>query len=118
MQTLMRSLPRLFLACALLVSICARATESSLITAADLLKLKQIESPVLSPDGRWVVYVLRSIEPKPEVKDDWIYQTHLWLAATDGTSAPRQITFGAANDTAPAWSPTWSKWANSSPRRN
>ena len=35
----------------------------TLITAADLFNLKQIESPALSPDGRWVAYLVRSIEP-------------------------------------------------------
>ena len=105
MQTLMRSPFRFFLRAALFLPFLLRAAESSLITAADLLKLKQIDAPALSPDGKWVVYVLRSIEPKPDAKDDWIYQSHLWLAAAEGATAPRQLTFGAANDTAPAWSP-------------
>src|ERR1017187_429483 len=105
MQTLMRFPTRFFLLGALLAPLPARSAESALITAGDLLKLKQIESPALSPDGRWVIYAVRSIESKPDAKDDWIYQTHLWLAATDGTTSPRQLTFGAASDSAPAWNP-------------
>lgn len=80
------------------------APAKSLIVATDLLKLKQLESPALSPDGKWVVYVVRSIEPKPEAKDDWVYQTNLWLVAADGRSAPRQLTRGT-NAAAPVWSP-------------
>ena len=86
-----------------------------LITAADLLNIKQLESPALSPDGRWVVYVVRSIEPKPAApaealakdggKDDWIYGTQLWFTATDGKTPPRQLTFGAARNSSPTWSP-------------
>ncbi len=84
----------------------AAATESSLIQATDLLKIKQLATPVLSPDGKWVVYVVNAIEPKPDAKDDWVYRTHLWLAATDGSAPPRQLTRSAGNDSAPAWSPT------------
>ncbi len=82
----------------------AAASGKSLIHATDLLKLKQLESPALSPDGKWVVYVVRSIEPKPEAKDDWVYHTNLWLVAADGSSAPRQLTRGGSAS-APAWSP-------------
>ncbi len=84
----------------------AEATEApSLITATDLFNLKQIESPALSPDGRSVVYVVRSIEPKPGAKDDWVYRTQLWLAVVDGSSPPRQLSFGAAGNSTPVWSP-------------
>ncbi|MBL9199242.1 MAG: S9 family peptidase [Opitutaceae bacterium] len=103
----MRPPQRFAAACcgALLLFLTVRAAEPGLIVATDLLKLKQVESPALSPDGRWVVYVLRSIAPKPDAKEEWAYQTHLWLAATDGRTAPRPLTFGPANDAAPAWSP-------------
>lgn len=80
------------------------ASAKTLIQAADLLKLKQLEAPALSPDGKWIVYVVRSIEPKPDAKDDWVYHTNLWLAPADGSSAPRQLTRGT-NATAPTWSP-------------
>ncbi len=50
----------------------AEKPEPSLIAASDLLKLKQLESPALSPDGRAVVYVVRSIEPEPDAKDEWV----------------------------------------------
>ncbi|MBI5767356.1 MAG: S9 family peptidase [Verrucomicrobia bacterium] len=111
----MRPLSRFGLLGLSLLVLAAHAADSALIVATDLLKLKQIEAPALSPDGKSVVYVLRSIEPKPDLpaegsakagaKDDWTYQTHLWLAATDGRTPPRRLTFGPANDSAPAWSP-------------
>ncbi len=101
-----RILPRFLLG--VLLVLCTRpvyAADSNLITATDLFQLKQVETPALSPDGRWVVYVVRSIEPKAEAKDDWEYHTHLWLAATDGSAPPRQLTRGARSNTAPVWSP-------------
>ena len=74
----------------------------------DLFNVKQVESPALSPDGKWVVYVVKSIEPDPAAKEKdttWIYKTQLWLAAVDGSTAPRQMTFGVSGNSSPAWSP-------------
>ncbi|HKB58007.1 MAG TPA: S9 family peptidase, partial [Lacunisphaera sp.] len=71
----------------------------------------QVETPALSPDGRWVAYVVRSIEPKPDAKDDWTYRTQLWLAAVDGKTPPRQLTFGTARNSSPAWSPSGDRLA-------
>lgn len=106
------TLPRLLVVAGVLVFVASlpvlRAAEAppakSLIRATDLLKLKQLESPALSPDGKWVVYVVRTIEPKPDAKDDWVYHTNLWLVAADGSGAPRQLTHGSSA-AAPAWSP-------------
>lgn len=103
-------LPRALVVCVALLAAAvpgraAPGQSASLIVATDLLQLKQVESPVLSPDGRWVAYVLRSIEPKAENAADWVYHTHLWLAAVDGSTPPRRLTHGAASNTSPTWHP-------------
>ena len=104
-------MPRLPLLLVVLGLVCAspgRSAENagpSLITASDLFNIKQLEAPALSPDGQWVVYVVRSIEPKPDAKEDWVYRTQLWLAAVDGRTAARQLSFGAAGNSSPVWSP-------------
>ncbi len=105
MKIPMRLPPRPLLVFVLVFVSVLRATDATPIVATDLLKLKQLESPALSPDARWVAYVVRSIVPQPDTKDDWTYQSHLWLAATDGSTPPRPLTSGPANDTAPVWSP-------------
>src|SRR3954468_19444339 len=89
----------------------AEAPAKSLITAADLLNLKQLEAPALSPDGKWLAYVVRSVEPKPDAKDDWVYRTQLWLAAPDGKTPPRQLPFGTSRNSSPVWSPTGDRLA-------
>lgn len=106
-----RSLPLVFLAalCLAFTPVLRSAEPTpakSLITATDLLKIRQLESPALSPDGRWVVYVVRSIEAKPDAKEDWVYQTQLWLADTDGKTPPRPLTFGTARNSSPVWAPS------------
>ena len=110
-----RPLPLLFLAALCLTGLpalrCAEPTTPTLITVADLFNIKTVESPALSPDGRWVAYVVRSIEPKPDAKDDWTYRSQLWLAATDGRTPPRQLTFGAARNSSPTWSPAGDRLA-------
>ena len=93
------------------------AAAPSLITAADVFNVKQLETPALSPDGRWVAYVVRSIEPPSFAKAsegeklEYSYRTQLWLAAVDGKTPPRQLTFGAARNSSPAWSPSGDRLA-------
>jgi hypothetical protein len=81
------------------------ATPPTSITAGDLLQVKVLEAPALSPDGAWVVYTVRSIEPKSAAPDEWVYHTHLWLAATDGSQPARQLTRNATQNSAPDWHP-------------
>ncbi len=108
-----RLLP-LFLAALCLASASgSRSAEStahqSLITATDLFKVRQIKSPALSPDGRWVVYVVNSTERSPA--KEWVDRSHLWLAAVDGKTPPRQLTDAASNDSSPVWSPSGDRLA-------
>ncbi|HUL47605.1 MAG TPA: S9 family peptidase [Steroidobacteraceae bacterium] len=70
------------------------------ITHEKLWMMKRVGGPVVSPDGKWVVYsVLEpSYEPDKEVSD-------LWLAAADGRSPPRRLTHTRAAEKGVAWSP-------------
>jgi dipeptidyl aminopeptidase/acylaminoacyl peptidase len=77
----------------------------SLIGAMDLLKLKQLGSPDLSPDGTRVIYTVRSIEEKTEHSGEYIYRTHLWIASLEGVGGPRQLTRGQDSATSPVWNP-------------
>lgn len=52
--------------------------------------------PEISPDGSWVAYVVAPVGKRAERR-----LSALWLAAADGSSAPRQLTAGTANDSAP-----------------
>jgi dipeptidyl aminopeptidase/acylaminoacyl peptidase len=113
MQTHMRFTSRLtvaFLLIALFVRPALSANETpnlveSLISAADLLKLKQLGAPALSPDGASVIYTVKGIIEPPAKPGEYSYQTRLWLAATDGHTAPRELTRGEASASSPQWSP-------------
>ena len=68
-------------------------------TGDDILALKSVVDPRVSPDGHWVVYVVQ------ELNDDRSdYQTDLWLVPADGGEA-RRLTSSPANDEHPRWSP-------------
>jgi len=72
-----------------------------LMTVRDTQNFVAVGSPAISPDGQWVLYT-RAVR-------DWDdaqlrTKTHIWRVKIDGTEA-RQLTFGAANATSPAWFP-------------
>ena len=77
------------------------ARPTRVLSARDTLRINQVGSPVLSPDGAWVVYTVRSRDmDDPDLEA----VTHLWRVRVDGTDA-RQLTRGPRSATAPAWSP-------------
>jgi dipeptidyl aminopeptidase/acylaminoacyl peptidase len=61
-------------------------------------------SPAVSPDGKQLAYVMTRVDHKANK-----YRSQVWLAATDGSSAPRPLTAGEKRDGNPSWSPdgTW-----------
>ncbi|QEL14117.1 dipeptidyl-peptidase 5 [Limnoglobus roseus] len=75
------------------------------MTLDDLFKFKRVAEPQISPDGKQVVYQVGEILDVATNKK----QTHLWLAATDGKTTPRQITSSGKADTHPRWSPDGTK---------
>ena len=56
--------------------------------------------PVISPDGRWVAYAVTPIGMREKHPAG-----ALWVAAADGSSPPRKLTAGTANDSVPRWAP-------------
>jgi len=71
------------------------------ITPEDLYQLKHVEDPQISPDGRWVAYVVRTLDRLENA-----YLRHIWLHdLTAPEREPRQFTFGAKSDLAPRWRP-------------
>lgn len=76
------------------------AQEKRPLTADDLYKLQLVTDPQISPDGKQVLFGLIRVDEKTEKK-----YTNLWLAATDGSTPPRQFTVGDHSDSYARWSP-------------
>jgi dipeptidyl aminopeptidase/acylaminoacyl peptidase len=92
------------IAAALLLSLAvvSPSSQSSSPTLDDLLNLKRVGSPNISPDGRSVAYTLRETN-----WDDNEFETEIWIASAG--AEPRQITSGRKSSSQPAWSPD-GKW--------
>jgi dipeptidyl aminopeptidase/acylaminoacyl peptidase len=68
-------------------------------TSDDILSLKVVTDPRVSPDGRLVAYVVESLNADADA-----YQTDVWLVPTEGGEA-RILAASPAGDDAPRWSP-------------
>src|SRR5689334_4526781 len=80
-------------------------------TTEDLVALRGASSPRLSPDGKWVAYVLssRKLDAVAAPADDdreggWKTERQLYVVPAGG-GEPRQLTFGKENPGSPEWSP-------------
>ena len=73
------------------------------VTIDDVLGLKAVAAPTLSPDGAAVLFTVRQWHDGEGGKKD--ARAHIWHAPADGSSPARQITFGERGDGQPGWSP-------------
>ena len=78
--------------------------KGNLIKITDMLKIKQMNGLSISPDGNKVVFVVNSIEPEGESKLEFKYNNQLYIAPTDGSSAPNPLT-NKESAGQPTWSP-------------
>ena len=69
------------------------------ISLDDLSKLKSVGDPQRSPDGKWVAYVVRSVDVEKDKND-----SDLWMVSWDGTQTVR-LTSGPESESSPRWSP-------------
>src|SRR3990172_4694239 len=81
-------------------------------TSDDVLAMKLVRDPQVSPDGRWVAYVVQGLS-----EDKSAYQTDVWLVTAAGGEA-RPLTTSSANDDTPRWSPDgrWLAFLSERPR--
>ena len=84
-----------------------------MLTHEDIWLMKRVSSPVVSPDGRWVVFTV--VDPAYEERHQW---SDLWIVPTDGSAPPRRITSTRRPETGAAWSPDSRKLAFSSRRED
>ncbi len=68
-------------------------------TFADMMSLKRIGEPVVSPDGKWVVFSAVEVN-----LDENSRKPHLWVIPTAGGDAHQFYTAGPGEDR-PRWSP-------------
>src|SRR3954462_7471597 len=70
------------------------------ITPEDYYAFEFLGDPRLSPGGHWVAYVVATIDQRQNRR-----LSQIWLAATDGSRPPRQLTTSTQSSSSPRWSP-------------
>jgi dipeptidyl aminopeptidase/acylaminoacyl peptidase len=78
----------------------AQPTSPKPITHEALWMMKRVGAPVVSPDGKWVVFSI--VEPSYETDKS---VSDLWLVPADGLKPPRRLTNTKAAEDDVAWSP-------------
>lgn len=78
------------------------------VSFEDILSLRAVESPRMSPDGEWVLYTVSAWEEEDADTGKKAWRGHVFRApALNGP--PRQLTFSERGETMPDWSPD-GKW--------
>src|SRR5450755_2771284 len=86
---------------ALCAALAAPAYGNAPFTADDLVRLQRIADPQVSPDARYVIFVLRATDMAANRG-----HTHLWLIDRTEVNPPaRVLALNAANDSSPRWAP-------------
>ena len=77
----------------------ALAQAKHALTFSDLMKVQRISDPQVSPDGKWIAYVVST----PDLEANKMV-SHIWRITLAG-GEPQQLTRGDASDSRPRWSP-------------
>jgi len=87
---------------ALSFALCLSSAQAGLkraMTLDDVIAIKNVSDAQVSPDGKWIAYVVTSADMKENAND-----ADVWLVATAGGD-PVRLTTSKKNDTQPRWSP-------------
>jgi dipeptidyl aminopeptidase/acylaminoacyl peptidase len=107
----MRRITTSILAFFLFAAVAAAARQP--LTHETMWLMKRTGAPSVSPDGRLVVFSVTnpSYDEKEQTSD-------LWIVPSDGSAAPRQITFTKGGESEVDWSPDSQRIAFSAKREN
>ncbi|MCE9579862.1 MAG: S9 family peptidase [Deltaproteobacteria bacterium] len=75
------------------------AAHAAGLTIDDMLAMRRVGEPAVSPDGKWVAFSVRDTDLEANRG-----RFDIWLAATDGSKG-LALTSHPENDTSPAWAP-------------
>ncbi|MGH9898218.1 MAG: TolB family protein, partial [Pyrinomonadaceae bacterium] len=70
------------------------------ITHEAIWLMKRVGAPVVSPDGKWVVFSV--VEPAYDEKEQ---TSDLWIVPTDSSAKSRRLTFSKGAESGATWSP-------------
>lgn len=76
------------------------SAQKHIVQPSDIVDLKRIEEPKVSPDGSMIAYTVAKAVDGGKPRDE-----HIWIVKTDQAGSGRQFIAGAGADQSPAWSP-------------
>ncbi|MDI6767536.1 MAG: S9 family peptidase [Bacteroidota bacterium] len=65
----------------------------------DMFRIKRVSDPQLSPDGKWIAYVVTEVDKAANKMN-----SDIWLISSTG-GEPRKLTASPSSDANPRWSP-------------
>lgn len=68
----------------------------------DLLRLRSVSDPVISPDGKWIAYVVS--EPPDTSLGEKCGTSDIWVVDFEGSRKSRRFAFSSASEKSPRWS--------------
>jgi hypothetical protein len=89
--------------CGILLSTTADAEEKKPIVTSDVLRIKTMGQIDISPDGKGVVFVVTYMAKNE--KEEYRYNSHLWMIDLEKLTPPLQLSFGERSDSSPVWAP-------------
>lgn len=92
----MRQLVVLF---ALALAVTAESNAQRPVEARDLLRIREVTDPQLSPDGAWVAYTVATSDTVEDGRG-----SDVWMSSWDGKRSVR-LTYTQAEEHSPRWSP-------------
>src|ERR1700684_2767166 len=97
---------RIFLAFLVLVAFAfpAAAPPKHPFAFEDMMKLKRVGEPVVSPDGKWVIFSVVDVDLEANTKTP-----HIWIVATAGGQEKKIIT--DQDGDRPRWAPDGKRFA-------
>ena len=69
------------------------------VQSRDLLRIREVSDPQLSPDGAWVAYTVTTSDTAADKRD-----SDVWMSRWDGKRSVR-LTYSKAREHSPRWSP-------------
>ncbi len=85
----MRLATSLLTAALAITSLFAQQPQKRPMTFADLMAMKRVSDPQISPSGKWVLFSVTDVSLEKNTKTN-----HLWTVPLDGSAKERQVTFG------------------------
>jgi dipeptidyl aminopeptidase/acylaminoacyl peptidase len=70
------------------------------LSVDDMAKQREVRDPQLSPDGKWIAYVVGTIDVEKDRRD-----SDLWMISWDGADRVRLTSTPDSSESLPRWSP-------------